>query len=80
MNKNKTYNLQTSTNSDYILNATIKGKMTSIVGEKNFGILKANDTKKALTLRELFDGSVDDKIILKYSNFDALLWQNELFF
>ena len=68
LNKNKTYNLQTSTNSDYILNATIKGKMTSIIGEKNFGILKANDTKKALTLRELFDGSVDDKIILKYGN------------
>ena len=68
LNKNKTYNLQNSTNSDYILNATIKGKMTSIVGEKNFGILKANDTKKSLTLKELFGGSVDDKIILNQGN------------
>ena len=63
-NQKKGFNLKTSENEDYILNATIKGKITSIIGENNFGILKAHDTYKSLTLRELFDGDVDDKFIL----------------
>ena len=53
-----------NTNSDYIMDATIKGKMTSIIGENNFGVLKANDTYKSLTLKELFGGDVNEKFIL----------------
>ena len=61
--KNKKFN-PLSNNKDYIMNATIKGKMTNIIGEKNFGILKANDTYNSLTLKELFQGDINDKIIL----------------
>ena len=64
LKQNKGYNLPNSTNTDYILNATIKGIKTSIIGEKNFGKLKANDTYKSLTLKELFGGDVDDEFIL----------------
>ena len=55
-----------SNNEDYIMNATIKGKPTSIIGEKNFGIIKANDTYNSITLRDMFGGDVNDKIILNY--------------
>ena len=46
------------------MNATIKGQKTSLIGEKNFEQFGKDDTHKSLTLKELFGGDVDDKIIL----------------
>ena len=64
LNNNKVDDQFNNMNSEYIMDATIKGKMTSIIGENNFGVLKANDTYKSLTLKELFGGDVDEKVIL----------------
>ena len=58
------FKLVGSENEDYIMNATIKGQKTSLIGEKNFEQFGKDDTHKSLTLKELFGGDVDDKIIL----------------